>query len=120
MGRYYSPEVETASRQQIIEMQNEKLRYLPATENGKTNYYFDDLSFQKATGGETIHTKQAYLSVESAAETFYLSEDSSTAICEIIPAAAVSNTACYSLTGQLLQSPVRSLCIMNGKKYIIK
>ena len=119
-ARQYAPRLQAAYDGANLLVQNEELRYLPAAENGKTNYYFDGLSFQKATGGETIHTKQAYLSVESAAEALDLSEGSPTAIREIIPAAAASNTACYSLTGQLLQSPVRGLCIMNGKKYIVK
>ncbi len=51
---------------------NTTLRYLPATENDNTNYYFDGEKFVKATGGETIHEKQAYLNVASTAENILL------------------------------------------------
>jgi len=51
---------------------NTTLRYLPTTESSKTNYYFDGIKFVKATGGETIHEKQAYLSVASESETMPL------------------------------------------------
>ncbi len=53
---------------------NTTLRYLPASENDKTNYYFDGAKFVKATGGETIHEKQAYLNVASSAEQLTLLE----------------------------------------------
>ena len=49
-----------------------QLRYLPTTENDKTNFYFDGSQFVKATGGETIHEKQAYLNVASDVETITL------------------------------------------------
>ena len=49
-----------------------QLRYLPESENDKTNYYFDGSQFVKATGGETIHEKQAYLNVASDVETITL------------------------------------------------
>ena len=45
---------------------NNELRFLPETENGKINYYFDGNKFVKATGSEAIHEKQAYLSVVSS------------------------------------------------------
>ena len=51
---------------------NTELRYLPATENANANYYFDGSQFQKATGGETIHEKQAYLNADAAAATLDL------------------------------------------------
>lgn len=56
---------------------NTSLRYLPATDGGNTNYYFDGQHFVKATGGETIHEKQAYLSVASSAQTLELTTESS-------------------------------------------
>ena len=50
---------------------NTTLQYLPAKAGDKTNYYYENATtgFVKATGGETIHEKQAYLSVEATAET---------------------------------------------------
>lgn len=47
---------------------NTELRYLPASVGTLTNYYFDGIKFVKATGGETIHEKQAYLSVSATAD----------------------------------------------------
>ena len=53
---------------------NTTLQFLPATTGTKTNYYYENATtgFTKATGGETIHEKQAYLSVEATAETIAL------------------------------------------------
>lgn len=55
---------------------NSELRFLPATENGNTNYVFEDgtTGFVKATGSETIHEKQAYLSVSADAASIPLYE----------------------------------------------
>ena len=47
---------------------NTTLRFLPATEDGNTNYWFDGTKFVKATGNETIHEKQAYLSAGVAVD----------------------------------------------------
>ena len=47
---------------------NATLRFLPATEDGNTNYWFDGTKFVKATGNETIHEKQAYLSAGVAVD----------------------------------------------------
>ena len=54
---------------------NATLQYLPATSGDKTNFYFENATtgFVKATGGETIHEKQAYLSVASTATNIALS-----------------------------------------------
>ena len=101
---------------------NEELRYLPATEDGKTNYYFDGEQFVKATGGETIHTKQAYLSTDVEAESLELTMGSATGVFEMEKwrnggNEKLSNDV-YDLQGRRVTQPTRGLYIMNGKKYI--
>ena len=97
---------------------NNVLRYLPETEDGKTNYYFDGTQFVKATGGETIHEKQAYLSVESTAETVRLTTGVTTAI-QTVPQ-EMADGQWYNMAGQRVTSPVRGLYIRHGRKYIVK
>ena len=113
---------------------NEELRYLPATEDGKTNYYFDGLQFQKATGGETIHTKQAYLSVASDAETLGLKvgeptgigriENGEFSLRECGVARRMENSASaqiYDLQGRKVGSRLTpGLYIVNGRKFMVR
>lgn len=99
---------------------NNVLRYLPETEDGKTNYYFDGTQFVKATGGETIHEKQAYLSVASTADTLPLAIGTATAIRSVQSQQKDSDT-CYNLAGQLIHAPkAPGLYIRSGRKYVVK
>ena len=105
-------------------VKNDVLRYLPATEGSKTNYYFDGTQFVKATGGETIHEKQAYLSVESTAETLDIKEQQATGIANIAvndnhqPSTFNHQPSMYNLSGQRVGSSYKGICIRNGKKFI--
>ena len=102
---------------------NATLQYLPAISAEKTNYYFVDAAtgFSKATGGETIHEKQAYLSVASTAEIIVLTTEE-----EEGPTTGVSNVnrevstddAYYDLSGRRVVQPVRGLYIIHGKKIV--
>ena len=47
---------------------NSELRVLPVNEGSKTNYIFDGTKFVRASGSETIHEKQAYLSMETVVD----------------------------------------------------
>lgn len=99
---------------------NNVLRYLPETENGKTNYYFDGTKFVKATGGETIHEKQAYLNVESTAETLDIIEQKATNIDSFdnFTISPFDNAPTYNLSGQRVGSGYKGIYIRNGKKFI--
>ena len=100
---------------------NEELRYLPATENGKTNYFFDGSQFVKATGGETIHTKQAYLSADVDAVTLELVIGSSTAITNVNANVNLNlNANCYDLQGRVVSHPTRGIYVQNGRKFVMK
>jgi len=85
---------------------NTTLRYLPTTESSKTNYYFDGIKFVKATGGETIHEKQAYLSVASESETMPLAIlETVSAPTFTIDGSSVTITGGKSRRGQNIPSP---------------
>jgi len=98
---------------------NEELRYLPATENGKINYFFDGSQFVKATGGETIHTKQAYLNADVDAATLELVIGSSTAIQSV---ATISQRAeqVYDLQGRVVTHPTRGIYVQGGRKFVMR
>lgn len=104
--------------------ENTVLRYLPATEGDNTNYYFDGEQFQKATGGETVHEKQAYLSISSGtAETIDMTIGSATAICDALHLSdgEQQNAPIYNLQGQrVTDSLTKGLYIQNGRKFIVR
>ena len=108
------------------------LRYLPETENDKTNYYFDGTQFVKSTGGETIHEKQAYLNVASNVETIILSEEvTPTGIDEVNEELGMRNeeliqnskfkiqNSYYDLQGRVVKNPRKGIYIYDGKKIVI-
>ena len=131
---YKLPNVSTSARQRAAYsgdnwlVKNEELRYLPATEDGKVNYYFDGTSFQKSTGGETIHTKQAYLSTPVDAETLTLTIAEPTAITEVVngkmalatPHSQRENDKWYDLQGREVKHFSTGLYIRNGRKIVYK
>lgn len=122
---YKLPNVSTSARQRAAYsgdnwlVKNEELRYLPATEDGKVNYYFDGTSFQKSTGGETIHTKQAYLSTPVDAETLTLTIAEPTAITEVVNG-KMANDKWYDLQGREVKHFSKGLYIRNGRKIVYK
>jgi lysophospholipase L1-like esterase len=100
-------------------VKNDELRYLPATEENKTNYYFDGTQFVKATGGETIHEKQAYLRVASEAETVELTIETPSAISQIEYGTLDADNY-YDLQGRKVANPTRGIYIQNGRKYVVR
>ena len=99
---------------------NNVLRYLPATEDGKTNYYFDGTQFLKATGGETIHEKQAYLNIAADIETIAVKDGGTVGIQEIQMVSTTSQTI-YNLSGQRICTPQRGqVYVINGKKILYR
>ena len=96
------------------------LRYLPETENDKTNYYFDGTQFVKSTGGETIHEKQAYLNVASNVETIILSEEVTPTGVSAIQISEFKIQNCYyDLQGRVVKNPRKGIYIYDGKKIVI-
>lgn len=99
---------------------NDELRYLPATEGSKTNYYFDGTQFVKATGGETIHEKQSYLNADSSQETMAVTYDT-VGIAHVISAGDESGeNRAYNLAGQRVDKSYRGIIIVNGRKKIVR
>ena len=99
---------------------NDELRYLPATEGSKTNYYFDGTQFVKATGGETIHEKQSYLNADSNQEAMAVTYDT-VGIAHVISASDESGeNRAYNLAGQRVDKSYRGIIIVNGRKKIVR
>lgn len=123
---YALPVASAAARSRAVDattnllVMNNVLRYLPETENGKTNYYFDGSQFVKATGGETIHEKQAYLNIENTSETLGLTIGSTTAIQDL-RTESTDTGYWYTLDGRRLSGKptAKGIYINHGKKVTI-
>lgn len=114
--------LKTSSGESLLVV-NEELRYLPATENGRTNYYFDGTRFQKATGGETIHTKQAYLSVAVDVEEFDLKVEE--VVVDAVNSVSLPkhDGSVYDMVGRRTTSDLKlsqGVYICNGRKFIVR
>lgn len=76
------------------------------------------VGFYQLQSGSTLPKGKAYLQVSASAKVFYGFDDATD--INMINASKAETNACYNLNGQRVSANTKGICIVNGKKVIIK